>query len=105
MQTITAKSGGKVEFELVSTEYRRGGSIAPWGTPTSSDPAVLAPAATPPGTKCAANATCTFFDAKSAGVASVRVVGPSGIICGKSGSGCIAVTAMMGQVKIKVTAA
>jgi hypothetical protein len=101
---ITVKTGTQVKFELVSDAYHPNHTIAPWGTPGSSDQAVLASTAAPSGATCAAHATCTYFVAKSAGTANVVAGGPSGLLCSGTSTHCVAVMSILGQVRIKVTA-
>jgi hypothetical protein len=102
----TVKPGAIVAVDLVSTAYNRQGAIVPWAVPTSSDPAVLAPAPAGSfaGPNCPVDASCDYFVAHGVGEATLRAGGPSGIICDKSGAHCVGVTAVLGSWVVKVTA-
>jgi hypothetical protein len=106
-KTFTVKEGTNVEFMLASHSYRRNHTIAPWGSPQSSDPAVLALVLAPGNmAPCGVNhdAICTVFKAKAAGTATVTAGGPSGFLCSSTSTHCVAVMSILGRVTVKVTA-
>jgi len=94
--------GDLVEVDLTSQSFNRDGSIVPWSTPTSTDPAILAVTKSRVGGGCPAGSTCTFFTASHPGDATVLSVGPSGMLCNSQGSDCVAVTAETRQFHVRV---
>jgi hypothetical protein len=97
-----APVGKTVEVVLTSASYGRDGRLVPWGLPTSSSPGVLAPTGAPGTVECPADATCTFFVARSPGSATVSTVGPSGILCTKEKTRCIGVAAVLRRFAVRV---
>lgn len=94
-----------VDVELVSDAYRADGALAAWQTPTSSDPAVLAPDAPAGLPPCPTRATCTGFTATALGVANVLIVGPTGGLCDDTGANCVAVAPIAYRISVTVAPA